>query len=552
MSDDFNDGQDYGSSLSTPPRVSYVNEAGIPEEVAESVVRSQDVASAIESWMKKTNIPRGRQYDVFQRNKWSGVDHIFAQMGQAAAAVENDDILSTLADTIEGLAFQKMRFEMDDEDQQDIWNQIARDLNMDEFLKKMWRELFKTSQVYVGVWWDRRSYTVRTPAIQEGDIDPETGKPVDNPGKGNRKRKKRFDVIVPSALTVFDPTKVIPVGNLMFGRERFAYHASRDEHDAFESVMSGQAIDETILRLIERKYEPGRGEAGVLGDLGVDADRLWLFKKQTCFRHTLTRADYERFASVRLKSVLEVLDMKQHLRASDRATLIGSTNFIVVIKKGSDKHPARQAEIDNLKEQARVVARMPILVGDHRLQVDIVTPSREHTLDEDRYWALDSRLVFRALQSFSPSALSSGQNSSQVSELSRVVALGMESRRHQMARTLESDLFATAVDLNPSQLDERPKLAFTPKRITLQIDAQFIKAILELRDRGDISRETMLEEVDYDQDVEAMRRMREKMVYDPVFQSQVPHSSPDSNPFADGRSGGRPPGKTETQPRETD
>ena len=52
-------------------------------------------------------------------------------MSQCAWAVENDDILSTLADVVEGLMWQKMRFELFDRDQQDMWNQWAAEVNLD-------------------------------------------------------------------------------------------------------------------------------------------------------------------------------------------------------------------------------------------------------------------------------------------------------------------------------------------------------------------------------------------------------------------------------------
>lgn len=536
---------------STTASVHYVNEAGVSEDVMADIQKNQEIASAISNWMQRATSSRNsRSYDVFQRSKYQGNDHIFAQMGQCAAAVENDDVLSTLSDTLESLFFQRMRFEMDDEDQEDIWNQIAADIDFDTRFKQFFREVFKVSQCYVGIWWQRKTYRVRTPVLQEGDIDPATGKQVER-GPGNRQKKKRFEVIAPTAMTVFDPTKVVPVGNMMFGNERFAYIATKDESDAFEAVMSGDAVDPTVLQLLEGRYQPSEADKKSLGDIGIDIKNLWLFKKDSLFRFTATKADYERFAPVRLKTILEVLDMKQHLRASDRATLIGSTNFIVVIKKGSEKYPARQGEIDNLQEQARVVSRMPILVGDHRLSVEIVTPKLDHTLSAERHWALDSRLVFRAVQSLSPTQQSWAERSagSNVSEHSRVVALGLESKRSNMVRVLQRRVFAVAMEKNPDQFTEMPHIAFSPKRVTLSLDHNFLNSILKLRDRGDMSRESLLEEVDYDQDVEARRRLQEREVYDPIFQTAVPHSAPGANPFTDGQKGGRPPGVEEENPR---
>lgn len=535
--------------------ISYVNEAGVPEVVAAEAARHGDVANSIENWMRRlhresqpSSFSTG---DIFNRTNYVGSDNIFEVMGACAAAVEYDDVLSTLADTLEGMAFQKMHFEMHDKDQQDVWNQVAADLNMDGRLKEMWRELFKVSQVYVGILWENKTYKIRTKPIDREDLEAVQQGKDPEPKPGNRNRKRSVAVAVPSALTIFDPTKIVPVGQLMFGRERLAYIADRNEHFSIGQAMAGTIVDDMVLRLVERRYEPTLDEESKLSSAGVPTDRLWLLKDDAVFRHTLTRAQYERWSVPRLKSILEILDLKRHLRQSDRAHLVGSTNFIVLIKKGTDQLPAKQKEVDNLQRQARVVARMPILVGDHRLSVEIVTPGTDNTLSDTRYNLLDARLVFRALQSFAPNVRSSQGSSNAVSELSRVVSLGIESRRHQLARSLERELFRRTVELNPGVLNEVPKLAFSPKRVALDFNSVIAQSVLKLRDRGDISRESTLDEFDFDQDVEVLRRIEEHRTYDKVFQSQVPHGSPQDNPFND-RTPGRPPGTTEEGPRADD
>lgn len=524
--------------------LSYVNEAGVPESVADAALRSQEVAQALSGWMQRAK-GETRTVDVFNRHGYNRADHIFAQMGQCAAAVEDDDVLSTAADVTEALMFQKVHFELNNEDEQDIWNQYGAELDLDSRLREMGRELYKVSQFYAGLWWDERVYTVRTPPARRG-----------GGGRGNRTRRKQFALRLPTAITLLDPTKVLPVGSMLFGRERFAYIADPDEHRAFGSALGGDIVDEVVLKLVERRYNPPPAEQRLLADLDLPADRLWLMRADAVFRHTLTRASYERFALPRLRAALPVLELKQHLRASDRSTLIGNTNFIVVIRKGSDKIPAQPAEIENLQEQVRVVARLPILVGDHRLSVDIVTPPTDNTLIESRYSVLDARLVFKALGTFQPQVQGGNTGGRSVSEMSRVVARGLEARRHQLGRTLEARLFAPIVAANPEQLTERPGLTFSPRRVALEFNTDIVNAVLKVRDRGDLSRETMLEELDYDQDTEYLRRVREADDYDDGFQSIVPHNSPQANPFGKPTDpdttpeGGRPSGVVEDEPRQ--
>lgn len=533
-----------GHPSTTTPSVSYVNEAGLPDDVFARVKENTEIANAIEKWSQSLSGGGQRvSSDVFARDKWSMSTGTFAHMSQCAWAVENDDILSTLGDVIEGLTFKKTRFEMHDEDQQDVWNQWARDVDVDSRLREQFRELYKVSQLYVGLWWEKKIYSVRDSVVQQAldevktELDIKEAEalgqepPSSGPGRGNRKRKKSYPVEIPTALTIFDPTKIMPVGQLMFGRERFAYIATKAEGEAFQDTFTGHNADPAVRKLIEgNTWVPSEMDKKACADVGVDDNNLWLMREDAIYRHTLTRAQYERFAPVRLKAILPILEMKAHLRASDRAALIGSTNFIVVITKGTDKLPARPAEIENLREQARLVARLPVLVGDHRLHVEIVAPKTDNTLIESRWQTLDSRLVFKALASFQPLVQGGAMNSG-VKEMGAVIAGGLENRRLLLVRAIEAGIFAKVMARNVGVLDEMPHLAFAPKRITLDFSADIMNAILKLRDRGDVSRESTLDEFDYDQDVEVLRRAKEKVAYDEIFNSGTPYGSPALNPY---------------------
>lgn len=609
---DFEDDR-YGRVVSgtSTPSVHYVDETGLHADldVMGRVRANRDIASVIEKWNQElSGISQQKSIDVFNRRRWEGAQHIFAQMSMCAWAVENDDILSGLCDVVEGLMFQKNRFELFDTDQQSVWNQWAAEVDLDSFMRKLQRELFKVSQAYVGMWWEEVVYKVEDDPIQAtieemeakreqrdyedrvkareryiatysrtpGYVEPpELPEPEQKSRRGNRSRKKTFPLRVPTKLTVFDPTKIVPVGTLMFGRERFAYVATRGEDEAFANVMRGDSVDGTVLQLIERKYEPTEQDKAAMAELGVDFNRLWLLKTDAVFRHTLTKADYERFAPIRLKPALEILEMKAHLRSADRASLIGNTNFIVVITKGTDKLPAKASEIANLQEQARIIARLPVLVGDHRLNVTIVAPPMDHTLQDSRWQVLDQRLVFKALNTYSPVTQGGNSSGTGVSEMSRVIANGLQNRRHMIVRTIERQIFRAIMRRNEGTVgfDEFPSLVFSPKKITLDLSADILGQVLKLRDRGDISRETTLEELDFDQDVEVLRRARERVDYDRVFESSTPFSSPNANPYGTPQQpggqpgqppqqggnlgpagqprteGGRPPGVAETQSR---
>lgn len=537
--------------------ISYVDEAGLTDTEFQSIRNNQEIASAIEKWMQSLDQHAGQRaanFDLFNRRGYSASDNIFKQFAMCEKAIEFDDILGTIADVTERVAIDTTAFEMFDEDQQDVWEQVAEEINLDGYVKSVFRELYKFSNCFVGVLWDDAIIQIRTKP-DPNDLAPpptEPGEPVDplNPPlpvpipepkakKGNRNRKKKFAVTVPSALTVFDVTKVLPVGQLMFGKQRYAYIADDIETQRFGDVLGGEYVDDLVLRLIERKYNPSQPEIDLCTRLGINPRNLWLFKQDAIIHFHDTKADYERWAMPRLKSVFELLDMKNHLRASDRASLVGATNFIVVIKKGTDKWPARPKELESLGEQARTVAKMPVLIGDHRLSVEIVTPKLDHTLDSGRWDTIDDRLLFRALETFS---IQRGAGSrGNASEVSAVIARGLESRRDNVTGAFIRKLLVVGMMRNPTALDEKPFLHCNPRRVTLDINADLINAVVAIRDRGDISRQTTLEELGYNQDVEAMRRAREKARYDAQFQSIVPHASPAATPYGGAPVGGGNP-----------
>jgi hypothetical protein len=503
----------------------------------------QDDRPELAAMMRWSNALQ-RHGSMFERDQYVTPENIFDQMKIAQHAAVTDDVVSGVIESTEALAFGKVDFEAEDEDEEDVWNQIAADIDLDSRLREMWREEFTVSQFYCAVYWGRKTYTVR--------------------GKSEKgvKRKKTFDnLFVPRALSILDPLKVIPVGNLMFNQERLAYIADRGEDSIIDQVIFGTKADPLISQLIERKFTPDPGDRKALIDSMPETsgiDRLYLLRPENVFRHTSTRSQYKRFADVRMKSVFELLDMKHQLRAMDRAHLIGGTNFIVLVTKGSDKIPARPEELMHLQTQVRTVARVPVIVGDHRLDVKIITPDNDNTLSPERYNGVDARITARLYQMFMTGNFSAGARGDDSIKLARVVARGLQARRHMLRRVIEKNLVRPTIDANP-EFTGHAKLQFHPKRVDLDFDPAFANYILDLRDRGDISRESVLDEVDFNQVDEARKRRKEKEKYDSVFTPTnvpVPGAQPGQvDPKAAGRRlggtrnrGGAAPGTGQGQP----
>lgn len=494
-----------------------INETGVPvseEEIRDAMRRSPELA-ALEEWassMRGTDARTKRRGGLLDRDRYVVSDQIYEQFRLAAHAAEHDDNVSGVIESTENLALAKMTMDASDPDEENIWNQIAADLDLDARLREMWREMFIYSQVVCAVWWGKKTYTVK------GTTE-----------KGNKKRLTR-EVYVPTGMTMLDPLKVVPVGNFFFNQEQLAYVADREEGQMIQAVLDGTREDQFIGQLMLKKYKPSDAEVRKFSQWGLDrlaSDRIFLLNPEMVFRHTETRAQYKPFAPVRMKSIFELLDRKAQLSAQDRAFLVGGTNFIVLITKGSDDKPASQAEINALHSYARVMAQIPFLVGDHRLDIKIIAPPQEQVLKAERYNSIDARITARLYNMLLTGNYAAGAKGDDSIKLSRVVGQGLSGRRHMLKRTLEKEIWKRVVERNPDAFSDLPDLRFIPKHITMEFDANFATFYLEIRQNREISRETFLSEFDIDQEQEAQRLEREADLYDDIFQSAVPFDSPE-------------------------
>lgn len=483
--------------------------------------------AALVRWSNDTKLPTSRRGSLVDRDKYVTPERTWDQMRVAQHAAETDDVVSGVLEGTEALAFGKLSIDTEEDDETDIWNQIAEDLDLDARMREMWREDFTVSQFYAACWWGTKDYKV------SGKSD--TGV----------KRKKKFEGLhVPIGITMLDPLKVVPVGNLMFNKEKLAYCADNAaEYDLIKAVIDGnQASDPLIKQLMVKPYSPDEVERRMLADDGINPARLYEMNEENVWRHTDTRSQYQRFATIRLRSVFELLDLKQQLRAMDRAHLLGGTNFIVLVKKGDKDRPAKPAEMQALQQNVRNLSRVPVIVGDDRLSIEIITPDQDNTLSPERYNGIDARVTARLYQMFMTGNFAAGAKGDDSIKLAKMVARGLESRRHMLRRTVEKKVLVPTYRKNDA-FTQKPELRFHPKRIALDFDPTYAQYLLDVYDRGPFSSESLLEEIDYDLSVELRRRRAEKKNEKELEPRAAPGASNlganPSDPKSAGRTAGR-------------
>jgi len=528
------------------------NQSGMSTDLITASTEFRQIARALSGWVDNLRASAGKT-SMFDRGAYTPSDNPYAEMRAARSAVRNDDIVSGVAETTEAFAFQGVKWESENPDDADVFNQLNRTLNLDAVVRTMWREEYTYSQVITATVWGWHEFTVRgRNPIREKKIDPATGmeewvaaSPYDQNGQRRKgvKRKKKYRVWAPTSIRVLDPMKVVPVGVGPMGQELLAWQASDWEIGYYAAIADGEKFDPVYEMFFLGKYEPQGSERTSLVQLGVDVDRLMLLNPQYVNRHTSTKADYERFADVRLKSVFGVLDMKRQLMAADRAALVGSANYILLVKKGSKEEPAQPEEIAHLKENYSFIAKVPIIISDHRLSIEIIAPKADLTLNREKYDVVDGRIMARLL-----GMLTMGSTKETNVSIARSVARAMENRRHMLRRYLETTISRAVVDdpRNAGIFEDAPSLVYTPRNIALDWEASLMQAILGLRTQRDISRETILEYVGLDQGTEAMRMEVEADIYDDVFKTRIPFSAAPqgdpTSPQTSGGQGGRPVG----------
>ena len=465
----------------------------------------REVATALSRWVDNARAATGRT-GMFDRGTFTPPDNPYEEMRTARAAMKYDSIVAGVAEVTESFAFQGVKWEGDDADEADVFNQLSRDMNLDALIRAMWREEYTYGQFVAAKLWGWRDYTVRGRT------------------KNGNKRKRTFRIWAPLQIRLLDSAKVVPVGLGPLGGERLAWQATQGEIGAYQMAYSGETIDPLMLAFFQGTYQPGFEENAELAALGVNTSRLLAMNPEFVFRHTLTKPDYARFADIRLKSCFALLDLKRQLMNSDRAALIGAANYILLIRKGDKDNPAQQEELTNLKENYNFIAKLPVIISDHRLQIDIIAPKTDTTLTGEKYDNIDSRLLARLLGTLSLGG--KGQRNETQETISVAVGRVMENRRHMLKRTIELEIGRAIVEhpRNAGVFETEPNLVYSPRNIALSMDQAYVTGLLALRTQRELSRETILEFFGLDEATEAQRMEMEAEIYDDIFKTEIPYS----------------------------
>ena len=498
-------------------------------EIAQSS-QVRDVVREISRWVDETRGRGQAQASMFRRDRFVPANNPYALMRAAKDATDADDIVSGVLESTSALAFPGCKWEGDNADEADIFNQINADLNMDAFLRNAYRDWFRYDQFVAAKLWGYGEYTVR-------------GKT-----KNGNKRKKTYKVWAPQRLVILDSMLTVPIGRGPLREDRLAWAGSEAEIVHYQDVFEGDTIDPLMTLFFQGTYTPTEVEVRDMVAWGVDPQQLLVMNPDYVFRHTGDRADHELFPQTKLKSVFSLLDLKQQLMASDRATLIGAANYILLIRKGSDAAPAKPEEIRNLQEKYNFLAKLPVIISDHRLDIEIIAPKLDFVLKESSYETIDRRILARLLGALSVGGGGAADGAGASSMIGGMISKVMENRRHMLKRTLEREIARAVVNhpKNAGIFEQAPSLVYTPRNVSIDTDQAYASALLALRTQREVSRETILEYLGLDQATEAQRMELEDEIYDDIFKTAIPFAAPGSQPNLPDQQGDGSDGKDGT------
>jgi hypothetical protein len=233
-----------------------------------------------------------------------------------------------------------------------------------------------------------------------------------------------------------------------------------------------------------------------------------------------------------------LLEAKRLLNIMDYALLQGGTNYIVVAKKGTDDLPAQQGEVDNLMEQVRHASRSGVMVGDHRLAIEIITPKLDELLNPKKRMLIGRKLKMGLMRQTEEVTQDAGtQGATNEMELTARV---ISSDRRKLIRHAQATFYDETATRNRSTFPQGAPSIWAPKIILTNV-AQFWQNLLQARDRGDIPRRYVVEALGYDFEAAVAERQRELAngIDDILMPGAVPFSNP-GEPQDNGT--GRPPG----------
>lgn len=493
------------------------NQTDLPDPVVEEAVKDYFVENAS---IVGQSVSSFQTYDggsLMHRAKFKPPTTVQDEIKLARSLVERDDDVGAAVGAAIAVAFGD-GMENFDEDEQvvTLFNNVAREANLDAVLKEMYREYLVAAQVTTVSLFRRRSF----------DFQPEGG---------DGRSKRTFSVSSP-LVGVLHSEHIVPLGSDLFQTADLGYDPL-DNRALREWLEEFFGRHTTAARRAEmRRQDPvsaamfvevvDHKDPQLLGSM--PARQVYRLNPRMVSRTTMPKGEAPHPRPL-LTRDFPLLEAKRLLNLMDHALLQGGMNFIVVAKKGTDQRPALPDEVSNLHDVVRKASRSGVIVGDHRLSFDVITPNLDAMLAKEKRRLLGRKIaqaILRVPEWATEGAQTEGMKA-EVEFMARVIT----SDRRDLRRHIENYVYYEVSQRNSGPFKGGAAKLWFPK-IVLEGTQFFTDYVLKLRDRGDIPRRWAVEAGGFDYDAALSERAREvkRGDDDTLAPAAVPFSNPAAGP----------------------
>lgn len=515
-----------GGPDSAPDSVVIDNRTELPDDVIEGAVHDHFVEHSNLAWASRTTFQTyAAEGSLLARRAFTTPTNVVDEIKLARSMAERDDDVASAIGQMISLAFgEGMEHQHRDERTRAIFDKLARESDLDMVFAELYRELLISAQINTAMLFTRENVEYQLSGSDEA-LTASVAAPL---------------------IGVLPAENIRVVGNDIFRTGQLAYEP---DNDRLRTWLDRYFDPSTTAA---EKAKMGREDrisanlfVGVTEVNALDYDcppvwggRLYLLNPRLVHRSTFAKGSWK-YPRPLLTRDFALLEAKRLLNIMDYALLQGGSNYIVVAKKGSDQKPAQKTEVENLERVVRSASKTGVIVGDHRLSFEIITPKLDELLKPERRKMIGRKLAMAMLRlSEHDQEQGGGEGVKQDTEiLQRVVTYD----RRLIRRHVENRAYEECVRRNPQVFTKGAACIWFPK-IILQGTQFFTDLILKLRDRGDIPRAWGVEFAGFDWDAAVEQRKRELESGDDevMVPGEVPHSSPESGPQDSGP--GRPTG----------
>lgn len=515
------------------PNVIIDNQTGLPDEALLDYFEENTAAFG---WGQSTRFQtyQAQGSMLGRAQQYRPPSNVIEEISIARDLAERDDDVAPALNGLVATAFADgYQNQHPDEQTEHTFDKITEDMKLRAVLAELMREWLIAGSLTTATLFVRSSYDIRPEGVS---------------------RVLTRNVASPR-VGVLPAEQVRVLGNDLFGEGELAFipqgRLAQFLNQYFADSTSPALKRELRLKdpvaaaLFTRKVKPT--ELDDDDTLGFGSD-IYALNPSMVTRSTMPKGMWK-YPRPPLTRNLPLLEAKRLLNVMDHALLQGGTNYIIVAKKGSDQRPALAPEIENLREVVKRASRQGVLVGDHRVSLEIVTPDLKHLLDPDKRRMIGRKLALGLLRIPEFGADETGQSITTFTELLQKV---ITHDRNELRDHLHRDAWKKAMERNAATFGrvDRPTIWF-PKLMLTGFQF-FTDYLLKMYDRGDLPRKWMIEFGGFDYDAAKSQKEREvKAGHDDIFQPPaVPFSSPANspggqpqpNPGPQDNGGGRPRG----------